>query len=730
MRELSHEIVQKQACDNNDNLCYHLKPYSAHDLALDTSLTRKEKELNIKRYQNSCDNRNGVIQACCSKNKKDIQELDEILRKMKKTPIYGKSVYNQTGNLESIELCDKDTITDCGKGFQKLNSYELCKIPQDTNMDNLDGLLIDKFNKDCYSSQCDPQEKLAGIDGKYDEEYTFEFDKLVATAIKNNKLDNLKHYLKEDPKLKQRVLTHSGDGNTIYHEAFQHKAQHIIVYLFKNVTSEQMNRLNSKGETLLHMAMRNDDPNSIQMCLKLGADINAINRHRETPIYNAIRERHYHNVLVALNNHADIYHQNKEKETPFIVACTTKKRHLDIVRLIVNNGANIDDQNKDGKTILVSLLEKENLSQEKMTPENRESKLELDLNVEDEKIRTFLQNIKIKKLKLDLGKELSPEDTKKLEGILYLLDKKKDYEGRMYDFTLTVDFDPELEYPEELHYPKDGHEDFMKPYQSGEKSFSHEPLYLKYKNMHRDRLVDLKKIIQLTEWDNKRNEKEKSQIIDDIMTGKKSLDNYKHLVFHENGITQEQNHLLDNLDENSLFEFQDPHRNETEKVQVKSKRTENEEGDLKNTPFNIDIGTEKELREKNQKLTVHEILGKEIRDDYESIVESPMISDEVKKTLWEKIKQLLVDLNLLQGTKSEKLKQGKNQIVMLETEIKNNKTLLNKLEDKSKNRTFLLVSGISLSMLVALMLVVLIKRKNINLNLQNSLSNYVRNYGG
>ena len=51
-------------------------------------------------------------------------------------------------------------------------------------------------------------------------------------------------------------------------------------------------------------------------------------------------------------------------------------------------------------------IRKEDLNEEEKTKENKEKEEELDLNIEDEKIRTFLQNIKIKKMGIDLSKPL------------------------------------------------------------------------------------------------------------------------------------------------------------------------------------------------------------------------------------------------------------------------------------------------------------------------------------
>ena len=83
MREIPYDIIRKKACDNTDKLCYHLKPYSMVDIAQNKKLTKKEKELNVKRYQTSCSNRGGIIQKCCSKNKKDIEKLDKFYEKIK-----------------------------------------------------------------------------------------------------------------------------------------------------------------------------------------------------------------------------------------------------------------------------------------------------------------------------------------------------------------------------------------------------------------------------------------------------------------------------------------------------------------------------------------------------------------------------------------------------------------------------------------------------------------------
>lgn len=721
MREIPYDIVRKKSCNNSDKLCYHLKPYSLVDIGQNKKLTKKEKELNVKRYQTSCSNRGGLIQKCCSKNKKDIEKLDKLLRKLNKPAIFGKPSYNQQGELESIRICTKDKLRECGEGFRKLNSYEMCKIPEDINLEVVDGKSVDSFVRDCHMAQCNPQEKLAAIDGTYDEDYTFEFDKQVSHAIRKNNLSNLKHYLQEDPQLINRVLTSSSEGNTIYHEAFKYDAKHIIVYLFKTITQEAINRLNSEGETLLHMAMKTDNPNAVEMCLRLGSNINAVNNLGETPIFNAVRNNQYQNVVVSVNKYADIYHKNKKGETILIVACTVPKRNTDIVRLLVENGSNIDDKTTEDKTILQTLLEKEELNEQKLTKENKEAKEKLDLNIEDEKIRTYLQNLKIKNMGLDLSKELSVEDTKKLEGILYILSDKENFPNRKANFTMRVNYNNDLKYPEDLHYPKEVDGSDMKPYNIGEMSFSHEPYYLKYKDMHKANLTQLKKIIQLTKWDSRNTEKKKLQIIDDIMTGKISFDSYKYKVYNENGITQEQEHLLDNIDEKSLFDFKKP-EDSKKIVQVKATRKEDELGETSDTPFNINHKTEAELRNEASVEEIRNVLDTQLQIDYEQLMASPAVSSEEKEELYSVIRQIINQLTGGALDKQEKIRMLKAQLEGKTYEVKKNMTL----KEASNNQNVLLGVGIGIALIVLIIFVYLAKTKKLAVNF-NSL---VRRYGG
>ena len=167
--------------------------------------------------------------------------LEDVLKKMKFKRPLGESVYDKFGNLESIDFCLEDDPKKCDSKYKKLSAYEVCKIPETNN--SLTSGKLTNFKQDCYEAKCNPQEKTMNISGVVEEDYTYEFDKEVAESIKNNKLLNLQKFIQQDRTLKKRPLTHSDEGNTIYHEALKYNAKHILVYLFKNITKDIINKL-------------------------------------------------------------------------------------------------------------------------------------------------------------------------------------------------------------------------------------------------------------------------------------------------------------------------------------------------------------------------------------------------------------------------------------------------------------------------------------------------------
>ena len=566
-KNIPHAILQKNTCQNSNNQCNHLNPYNNLELYGNNKLTDKEKETNLKRYNNSCENRGGELSMCCDKY--DIK-LEGVLDKMKFKRPKGKANYNKFGKLESIDFCLESDPKKCDSKYKKLSAYEICKIPAKDN--DLEKGRLTNFNKDCYEAKCNPQEKTMNISGVVEEDYTYEFDKLVAFSIKHNKLNNLQKYIQKDKTLLRRPLTHSDEGNTIYHEALKHNAKHILVYLFKNVTRDIINKLNSKGNTILHMVMEQDNKNTLMLALKLGCDVNAVNNKDETPIFNAIRAGLHENVRLIINYQADLYITNDDGDSPIILAVKTPKKDIRIVRILIENGANLDDTDNKDKSILDILREKKNKT------------------VEDQEIITYISNKIIKSKDLPMGEELSVEQSQDLENIAYELEDMDKYEKK-YDFTITLEYDEkEQKYPEDLHFPKDLDENYMKPHDIGDKNYSHEPYFNKFKNLQKDKMLKLQKTIQLTKWDNKNTKDKKLKIIDDVMSGKLSLDKYRKKVVMENHITKEQQYLLDNISEDNVLDYNSPiYSPSPEEVILTTKNNKNE------TPIDIETTKHRNL---------------------------------------------------------------------------------------------------------------------------------------
>lgn len=595
-----HSILEKNTCQHKDKKCNYLNPYNNLELYGNDSLTDNEKGNNLKRYNTACSNIQGELKKCCDKND---TSLEDVLKKMKFKRPLGESVYDKFGNLESIDFCLEEDPKKCDSKYKKLSAYEICKIPESSN--SLTSGKLSNFKQDCYEAKCNPQEKTMNISGVVEEDYTYEFDKEVAETIKHNKLKNLQKFILQDRTLKKRPLTHSDEGNTIYHEALKYNAGHILVYLFKNITKDIINKLNSRGNTILHMVMEQDNKSILMLALKMGCDVNAKNNNNETPIFNAIRNGLYENVRLIINYQANLYLKNKEGNTPLLLAIKTPKKDKRIVKILIDNGSNMKDEDSNKKTILGLLQEKKNKT------------------VKEADILTYLNQKTIKNLDIPLGKELSIEQTQDLENIAYELEGEDKYQKK-YDFTVTLEYedkDTDKNFPEDLHFPYDLDENKMKPHDVGNKNYSHEPYINKFKHLQKDKIKQLQKTIQLTKWDNNTDKDKKLEIIDEIMSGKLSFDRYRKKVIVDNKITKEQEYLLDNISEDNIYDYDSPtYSPSPEEIILTTKNNKNE------TPVNIETTKKRNNPIKEAPApSIEDVETDDIYDKYSYIILSVLI---------------------------------------------------------------------------------------------------------
>ena len=90
-------------------------------------MTDKEKETNLKRYNKSCDNRDGKLSICCDKND---TKIEDVLNKMKFVRPKGKTNYNKFGKLASIiDFCtEEDPKKPVYSKFKKLPFMKYVKF--------------------------------------------------------------------------------------------------------------------------------------------------------------------------------------------------------------------------------------------------------------------------------------------------------------------------------------------------------------------------------------------------------------------------------------------------------------------------------------------------------------------------------------------------------------------------------------------------------------------------
>ena len=82
---------------------------------------------------------------------------------------------------------------------------------------------------------------------------------------------------------------------------------------------------------------------------------------------------------------------------------------------------------------------------------------------------------------------------------------------------------------------------------------NHLPFLVDFKNNTPQSLLGHIAIGNPIYQNNKDNEEQKIKLIDDIMSGKRSFENYKYSVLNENGLNEEQIHLLGDISNDNPF---------------------------------------------------------------------------------------------------------------------------------------------------------------------------------
>lgn len=403
-------------CENPENQCYHVKPFSKTELAGVNPNTGKEfSESDIKsisnHFFNVCGSKGGSVSYCCNPFESEQSNKNMSPEIIAKYPYIKHN--RQQNKLNSIDVCLNENVKECpGSDWIKPKSYDICKLEGGEPVDNKDNKMIKTYvnlQKDCYSVHCSPQEPemmLADLIGIVKDEYKYTYydDVNIVDAIRLDSVSALvQDYL---PKIENidRVLTHTDKHETMLHEAVKQDASKVVAFLVGK--GADLNVKNINGDTPLHLGARMDRKNIVYALLNYGANINIENIFNELPIFDAVKDGSIEMLRILFQNGANIYHINKDGNNLLQVTIMYgRKDKAAKVKFLVEKGININHKNNEGKSAIDIANQ---LTQKWQEEQNTDMILEgfncltgfktYDIHIDDDipEILTYLQKISYK----------------------------------------------------------------------------------------------------------------------------------------------------------------------------------------------------------------------------------------------------------------------------------------------------------------------------------------------
>ena len=122
---------------------------------------------------------------------------------------------------------------------------------------------------------------------------------------------------------------------------------HSLVQLFQSV---DVNATGDEGDTPLHIAALYGHVETVQECLKRGANVNARDEDASTPLHDACAGGHVDIAWLLIQKRANVNAVDSDGDTPLINA--SRGNHANCVELLLLHGADIDPVNGDGSSAL------------------------------------------------------------------------------------------------------------------------------------------------------------------------------------------------------------------------------------------------------------------------------------------------------------------------------------------------------------------------------------------
>ena len=149
--------------------------------------------------------------------------------------------------------------------------------------------------------------------------------------------------------IKEMYLCRDKDGNTPLHTACQNQNPQQIMFITKN--GFDVSTRNYDNDTPLHLLCRNGNYHCTKILINSNNDLNVRNKNGDTPLSLACRHCHYHIVKMLLTTEA-ISNKDSNGDTPLHLACQTNS--VTLVKLVLEKCStfHIKEQNNSGNTSL------------------------------------------------------------------------------------------------------------------------------------------------------------------------------------------------------------------------------------------------------------------------------------------------------------------------------------------------------------------------------------------
>lgn len=128
------------------------------------------------------------------------------------------------------------------------------------------------------------------------------------------------------------------------------------IAILKNIADRDIHRIDLKGDTQLHLVLKNVQVNEgvIKHLLDVGAPVNAINHSGQSPLHYALKYKNcdFSIVRLLVDRGADVQLGDNIGKNPLFYAVEKKHCPLDVIEYLIGNGASIHILNGEGFPVL------------------------------------------------------------------------------------------------------------------------------------------------------------------------------------------------------------------------------------------------------------------------------------------------------------------------------------------------------------------------------------------